>query len=133
MNRERLKTIFSFGVLPLLILWPLHLVGASFFQLIFFVTAFYWNLALASGIEQSKADTHRYRFSFLKLSYRLHRSIEAILPKLPNYLVRTLSPFLFSVITVFFAPDWHPFFALGGSALFEGLRLVLQRSVKLEQ
>lgn len=131
MKGERVKAILWFGVLPLSILMLLHFVGASFFYLIFFATAFYWNMALTSEEEKRKAETRKYRFSFLRVAYGLHGLISIPCEKFPGWLVRSLSPLFFALAAMLLSPSWHPIFCLLGSGLFEGIKLFRERHLEV--
>ena len=105
-----------------------------FLNKMFFIMGLLWPFVLAEKNVEEKIRSRRYRFSFLKVAFKVQQFFYFI-SNLKDYkfksaayvFVRALSPFLLSMIFFLIAGDGNPLITILGSLAFEGVKFRFPR------
>jgi len=122
-NKSKLLKYYSYGLLPLLILWILIFVFVDKVYSIFFLIGFTWPYMYHTPGFEEKATSRSYRYSLLgnlyKLQSFLNKKVPETAPVFMYSLSRLIPSFLISILLVVFNPDYSPLWVIGGWSFFE--------------
>ena len=110
-------------------------MDVEFTNIIFFVLAFIWHLALLVPGLREKILTQKIHFSFLAIAIRLNYYLQMFLPthKFPfgPGVVRAISPFCFTSILLIVGGSGNLLFTLLGSIIFELVYFYFNKNFKV--
>jgi hypothetical protein len=130
----KLKEIFkvNFGhsriylkILPSLIISIiiLDLLNFTFYNKIYFMLAFVWHFYMCFPGLEKRLEQRQYRFSLVKFAFVLNKKIHNLFKKPMDhkfsYLIRFLSPLVFTLTVLLLTKSGNPLFCLAGSTVYE--------------
>ncbi len=103
----------------LLISWVLKL---DIMNTLFVTLGFSWNMVIVTPGVEERSSEGRYRFSFLRFVITINNYLKQLLSQwAPKYLIRTISPLLFSFILSLITSKGYFVLSIVGSLSFESI------------
>lgn len=100
-----------------------YLVGSSFVDQIFFLTAFVWHFSLQTPGLQEKVMTNHHKLSFLSVVVRLNYYLQIFINikrlKYASSFIRAVSPALFTILLFMLGGQGNIVYTVLGSFCFE--------------
>lgn len=122
-NKKKLQRYYTFGLLPILIVWALISIFVDPMFGIFFLIGYTWPYMYYTPGFEDKARSKSYRFSLLGNLFRFQEYIFSLLPSNPRFwmkpLARLVVPFLLSGVLSILNPSWSPLWTFMGWVVFE--------------
>jgi len=101
----------------------LKLIDASFFNLIFFVVSFLWQVLLRAPYIEPKVTSRKMRFSFLKLIYSFNEflinNFAGRESKIKESLIRMASPIMFVALLILISNEGNILYGVTGCLISE--------------
>ena len=126
---RRWEILIIFFLFLLITVLPLN-----FLSKMFFMVGLLWPYTLAEKSVETRVQTRRYKFSFLRAAFKLQTFFYFLLSnrseryqRVFNGLARGLSPYFFSTILWFVALDGNPLFSILGHLCFELIRFKISK------